>query len=202
MELDELKKELNQKMVAIPVQRSEEDIASLLQRNTVSVVQKLKRNLWIEMVVSVIFTAWCTAMVLLDESWVYNVYFSIFGLLGIAFVIVLYLLIRKTAALSAHLPVKQNIESLIAVINEYTRRYLQLTVVMMPLCFIFPAWLVYNDPGKPSRAVDWEMIAYLSLGLVAVVIAFYYFTRWYLRKMYGDYVRQLQVLASEFDENS
>ncbi|MCE3281957.1 MAG: hypothetical protein K0Q66_694 [Chitinophagaceae bacterium] len=201
MELDELKQALNQRMAAVPAQRSEKDIESLLESDTVSLVQKLRRSIWLEMLVSVAFTLFCAAMLLLDDTWVYNVYFSIIGVVGIAFVIVLYLLLRKTATVSASTPVKQNVESLVALLKEYMRRYLQLTLLLMPACFVFTAWLSYNDPGKVPKPVDWETIGYLSAGLLVVVVGFYYFTRWYLWKMYGGYVRQLERIVHEFDES-
>ena len=50
MELDELKSLLNQKLTTAHSGRSTDDIAHLLTRKTSSVIDKLKRSLWIEII--------------------------------------------------------------------------------------------------------------------------------------------------------
>src|SRR4051812_24382721 len=126
MELDEIKKQLNKKMATVQQDRSASQIASLLKKETVSVVQKIKRSLFIELALSICFTLGCVTVVVFNTAWVYKTYFGIFIFLGIAFIIILALLLKKVTGVNYNNNVKNNITSLIAILKAYVKRYLQL----------------------------------------------------------------------------
>ena len=63
MDLDELKYQLKNKLSTDHAGRSDEDIASLLNKKTGSIVGKLKKNLWMEILFGILVaigvrTAW------------------------------------------------------------------------------------------------------------------------------------------------
>jgi hypothetical protein len=199
MELDELKKELNFK-IASQHKVSSVDIRSMLKNDTVSIVQKIQRSIRLEIVISILFVAVCIYMVLFENTWIYNVYFSLFGIVGLVFIIVLLMLLKKTKKISIS-PVKENIESIVLVIDQYVKRYLQFTVVLLPFCFGLSLWLSYNDPERILKPMDISSILYISLTMLAIGTGVYFFTRWYLKKLYGEYIVQLKALLIEFDEH-
>src|SRR5687767_2020521 len=161
MELDELKHELKQKITGFPEQRSPKEITLLLNNAALSLVQKLKRSLQAELIVAMLFMALCAYMIFFNDYWVYRIFFITFSIIGIAFILVLYALLQKIQALSTVTTVKRNLEKLMGVLDEYVRRYLQLTLILLPICFVFGVWLTYNDEEKVLKPLAWDMIIYL-----------------------------------------
>ena len=198
MELDELKKELNLR-IASQHEVSAVDISSMLKNDTLSVIYKIQRSLRLEIIVSMIFVMICFYMVFIENTWMYNVYFGLFGIVGLAFIIVLLTLLKKTKNLSVS-PVKENIKTIVSIINEYTKRYLQFTIVLLPFCFGLSLWLSYNDPERILKPMDINSVAYISITMLAIGTGVYLFTKWYLRKLYGNYLKQLKSMLQEFDE--
>lgn len=198
MELDELKKELNFK-ISSQHEVSAVDISSMLRNDTLSVIQKIQRSLRLEILISILFVAVCAYMVLFENAWIYNIYFSLFGLIGLVFIVVLLILLKKTRNISIS-PVKENIESVVLVIEQYAKRYLQFTVVLLPFCFGLSLWLSYNDSERILKPMDLKSLIYISLTMLASGTGVYFFTKWYLKKLYGDYILQLKGLLIEFDE--
>lgn len=198
MELDELKKELNFK-IASQHEHSAVDIRSMLKNDTLSVVQKIQRSIRLEIVISILFVAVCVYMVLFENTWIYNIYFTLFGITGLIFIIVLLMLFKKTKNISFS-PVKENIESVVLIIDQYVKRYLQFTVVLLPFCFGLSLWLSYNDPERILKPMDLSSGFYISLTMLAIGTGVYFFTKWYLKKLYGDYVLQLKYMLKEIEE--
>ncbi len=200
MELDELKKELNQRLLHTPKERSGPDIAALIRKDTVSVVKQLERSLRLELAVSVVFASLCVCMLFINDAWLYDTLFTLLGSIALLFIGILYLLLRKATRLTGASPVKQNLQKLVNIMDEYIKRYLQLTLVLLPICFVFGVWLSYQDPEMVLRPVDEYLLLYLLAAMIVLGAGAYYFTRWYLDRLYGNYLRQLKALLEEFDE--
>ncbi len=197
MELDELKKiDFN----ALPKHVvSAADIASMLKNDTVSIVHKIQRSLKLEIIISILFVAVCAYMIFFENNRIYNIYFGLFGIIGLVFIIVLLFLFKKTTNLSVT-PIRNNIESIVSIIDQYIKRYMQFTVVLLPFCFGLSLWLSYNDPERILKPMDTSSVMYISLTMLAIGTGVYFFTKWYLRKLYGNYLQQLKSIAKEFDE--
>ena len=95
MELDELKQQLNLKISTAKQQRSAVDIGGLLKKDTLSVIQKIKRSLRIELILSIAFIAGSVFVVVADSAWSYKTYFSIFIFVAIAFALAIIILLKK-----------------------------------------------------------------------------------------------------------
>lgn len=202
MELDELKKELNQKISGGAQQRTEMQIASLLDSSATSIVQKLRRSLVAELVISVLFMCVCLYMIFFNPYWAYRVFFITFSVVGIGFTIVLFLLLKKIDALSGASNVMQNLDKLIHILDEYVRRYLQLTLILLPICFVFGIWISYNDGEQVLKPLEKRSIALLAVTMVSLATIVYFFTKWYLKKLYGNYIQQLKALLRELAEEA
>src|SRR5215467_2336693 len=117
MELDELKILLQEKLDSQHQEKSTEDISSLLSKNTQSVVGKLKRSLWIEIIACIVFTIACAAVGVWGQYAWLRAYFLIFSGICLLFLPVLWFLLRKTKKLSGtSLPVKSNLELLVRIL--------------------------------------------------------------------------------------
>lgn len=213
MELDELKSLINERMERVHAAKSSADIALFLGRKTQSVVGKIKRSLVIEMMVSAVFTILCIAVAVFGAYTSLRIYFAIFAVVCALFIPLLYLLLKKTNKLSsAALPVKSSLQTLVNLIREYIKRYFQLTMAIIPISLIIAFLLGYadenlydskiNNPFIPNL-IDSPLKISLLIGyLIIFSTAMYYFTRWYLRKLYGNYIIQLEMLIKELEEKA
>ncbi len=210
MELDELKDQLKNKLSTDHTIRSQSDIALLLTKKTNSIIAKLKRNLWIEIISAIVFILSFGFIGVSSQDDSLRIYFSVFSILGLAFLYLLFYLLRKTKQLSlSSLPVKSNLQLIVNIIREFTKRYFQFTMALIPICFIFAFLLGYPEPVRiPSLdkvaneifSEKWKIISFLLAYMVLLSVGIYYFTKWYLRKQYGKYVEQLQVCIEELGE--
>lgn len=210
MELDELKSLINQKLTTAHAGRSGDDIAQMLTRKTVSVIDKLKRSLWIEIIC-------CTGAILLFAYFGFaggnhanHIYFSVFAVATAIFLAIVVYLLKRTQQLSATaLPVKSNLQTIVTIIEAFMKRYFQFTMGLIPACFVFAILLIYYEHGSiPDASTifntyfksNWQMVLFLTVYLTILTVGIYYFTRWYLRRLYGRYVEQLKQCILELEE--
>jgi len=210
MELDDLKYQLKHKMSTDHAGRSDADIATLLTKRTSSIVGKLKKSLWIEI--------WCCLLVILafgcfgifSKYHSLRIYFSVFAVLSVAFLFLLIYLLRRTSELGgAILPVKKNLQTLVTIIEEFVKRYFQFTMALIPICFFFAFLLGYNEP-QPIPEIDrfaktyfskpWKLIIFTIVYITLLTVGAYYFTKWYLKKLYGNYTNQLKACINDLSE--
>jgi hypothetical protein len=201
MELEELKHHLNQR-VESPQEHSTADIAALLENESRSVIQKIKRSLAIELILTTIFTIGCLISVVLIDRWSYDIFFSSFAIVGVIVSLVLCGLLWKTNKLSGTVfTVRKNLEEIISIISLYTRLYMRIGMALLPVSFALACWLSYNDPTVTPKQLSWDMLIYLLAGFVLFSLGSFWFTRWYLKKLYSNYLLQLRHLLKELDED-
>lgn len=211
MELDELKLKLRQKLDEAPTSKSELDIGSMLKKKTQSIIYKLKKSLRLEIICCVIFIVGFACVGIFSKHWSLRVYFSTFTVLCIAFLILLFYLSNRIEKLgNTILPIKNNLQLIHSIIQEYVKRSFQFTMALIPVCMAFSFWLGYKDPGEDihfaegvlSKHLTSTKQVYLFLGvyMVLLTIGVYYFTKWYLKKLYGNYLIQLQQCINDLEE--
>jgi len=208
MELDELKTQLRQKLDADQSKKSATELSSLLTKKAHSAIYKLQRSLWFEIIMSIVFIIAFACVGFFSSSWAIRVYFSIFTVFGLLFVSVLVFLQRKITQLSrSSLPVRNNLEQVHAIISEYIKRYFQLTMGLIPVCVALSFWLGYTNHSDDLSTLEikfgsWftsakQLYIFLAIYIILFTAGIYYFTRWYLKKLYGNYLQQLQSHIQE-----
>lgn len=207
MELDDLKLHLKQKPGKEQPVKTQDEITALLEKRTVSILDKIKKSLLFEIICCVAFVIACIVTVLIAKYWYLKVYFGIFAvLLQPFFFVLIYLLKRMKKAYHHSMPVKKNLETLYALLKEFVKRNFQFTMGLVPFCLILATWLGYNDPGKKQQPDDnafgtnSSLILFLILYGVVLATCMYFFTKWYLKKLYGNYLEQLQALIKELGD--
>jgi len=210
MELDELKYQLKAKMEADTPNTSVETLNKALHSNSQSILGKLKKSLIFEIIVGIIFLIAFIYVSVTSPWWSIRVYFNVFNIVCVVFLLLLFSLLKKINQASAsHVPVKSNLTSLLQVLREFVKRYFQLTMGLIPVCFGLSFWLGYQDGLNNSSAIP-EIIHFSSsnqalifFGVYAVVltIGIYFFTKWYLKKLYGKYLDELETLIQELDND-
>lgn len=211
MDLDELKYQLNYKLATNHADRSAADIASLLTKKTHSLISKLKKSLWIEIGFCILIMLLFMIIGILSPYQSLQIYFSVFAVIAFLFLIILVYLLRRTAQISnnTQLPVKTNLKTIVSIIEEFTKRYFQFTMALIPVCFIFSFLLGYNEPkripelDKVSLSFfnnKWQVLLFLIIYMGLLTVGVYYFTKWYLRKLYGKYIDQLKQCIQDLSE--
>jgi len=210
MELDELKYQLNQRLATDHASRSNADISALLKKKTHSVISKIKRSLIIEMVLCVLFFVAMLYVCFITNYWSIRVYFGVFTLLTVLMTLVLYYLYRRTDTLSdSDRPIKANLQTLVGLLEEFVKRYFQFTMALLPVCFMFSMILSYADPVEIPEiekfsvkvfTARWQVMVFLGVYMIALAISVYYFTKWYLKKLYGNYLNELKQYIAELDQ--
>lgn len=208
MELDEFKDLLNQKLENDHLHRSESDIAELLSKKANSVLVKIQKSLWFEIISAVVITIAFALIAITSKYQSFQIYFSVFTLVFIPFTIVFIFLLKKTSSIDNNLPIKMNLQKIVNILEEFMKRYFQFTMVLIPICLIFSFALGYTEK-EPIRFMDslidkykpsalWLM-GFTFLYATALIIGVYYFTKWYLKKMYGKYVDELKKYINELN---
>jgi hypothetical protein len=211
MELDEFKNILNQQLATDHLYRSEADIAALLRKKAHSIIVKIKKSLWFEIFSCIVIILLFGYLGLSSKYSSINIYFSIFSIVFIPFIIILFYLLKKINRLNTNnLSVKNNLQSIVSILEEFMKRYFQFTMALIPICFVFAFFLGYNEK-QPIEPIDEIILKYKPsysfitiftvVYMTSLTVGIYYFTKWYLKKLYGNYVNELKIYINELKEN-
>ena len=198
MDLDELKILFKDKYPA--PHKSAEELSLMLGSKTRSVMSKIQRSLWIEIIACIIFTVSFAVVSLTSSYTVIQIYFSVFSFFCLLFLPVLFFLMRKTRKLNTVSPIKSNLEEMVKIMREYTKRYFQLTMALIPLSLILALSISSAKTDRtPFIDLTGGQLIFIILYVIIFIISVYFFTKWYLRKLYGDFVDELQELLKELE---
>ncbi len=214
MELDDLKNLLKDQSALAPSDppASPAALQQLLKSNPQSPINKMVRNLWLELYITIGFLVPFSFVVYSIPIWSIRVYFAV--LLGLCWVLILplFLFARKISKLSSTaLPVKKNLETIYALMKLYVKRYMQFVMGLLPIFFALAFSLGFKEgqSGKHIPAFDklltpftslWQIVTVTVLYIVFVAMGTYYFTKWYLKKLYGQYLEHLAAMMAELEE--
>ncbi len=210
MDLDELKYQLNHKLSTDHARKSAMDIAALLKKKTHSLIGKLKRSLWIEIVCCIIFLIPMGYVGLCSDHWSLRIYFGTFAILMAAFMLLLIYLLRRIDQLGrTNMPVKSNLQTIVNILEEFVKRYFQFCMALIPICFTFSFLVSIKDPIRIPQVekvatrlftAPWQLYTFLAVYMIGLAVSVYYFTRWYLKKLYGNHIAQLKECINELRE--
>lgn len=210
MDLDELKYQLNHKLSTDHAVKSVVDIAALLKKKTHSIIGKLKRSLWIEITCCIIFLIPLGYIGFFSGHWSLRIYFGSFAILMAAFMLLLIYLLRRIDQLGrTNMPVKNNLQTIVNILEEFVKRYFQFSMALIPICFTFSFLLSIKDPIRIPQVENvatrlftapWQLYSFLAVYMTGLAVGVYYFTRWYLKKLYGNYIIQLKQCIHELGE--
>jgi hypothetical protein len=210
MDLDQFKQQLNEKLSTDHHGRSGEDIAQMLSKKTFSVIEKLKKSIQYEILFGFLGMMLFAVLAFSTQYQSVRTYFGVSAIFILVFLFLLIYLLKKTSELNkVHQPVISNLNNYVILIEEYMKRYFQFTMAMVPICLFFAGWLGYHEKS-PVPELD-KLIGKSHLGMTVVLIisviylisfsvGMYYFTKWYLHKIYGKYVLELKKCIKDLKE--
>lgn len=210
MELDELKGQLNQQLLSGFSNKPENKLAEMMKGKACSLLCKIKKSILFEITCCIIGIIGFVSISIIYHETAIRVYFGVFGIIFIPFIWVLWYLFKKIVAFeNLVLPVKTNLKELIDLLSLFAKRYFQFNMALLPVCFFLAMALGYQQK-EPIEGMEQMylklkglthfysviIIAYIVITMIALV----YFTKWYIKKLYGKYIQQLQQLLSELKE--
>ncbi len=200
MELDELKRQLNQQLASSQQSKDAGALGAILKQASSSVVAKITRNLKMELGFAVLFTLGCLAGTFLAPLWSFKTYMAIASSIGLGFVLVLvYLLIKINTYQSSPLPLKDNLLSILKIVEKYVKTYYQLSMMLIPVCLFLALLLSFKDPARSAEIFSTTSILLLAVYMLVLSVVVYYFNKWYINKLYGKYTNKLKESLAELD---
>lgn len=211
MELDELKGLINQKLMEGSPNMTENNFTDLLKGKASSVISKIKKSLWFEIACCALVVPLFIGIALFSSHSSLKIYFGLFGAIFIPFTLIFFYLLKKINEFDQSvLPIKENLHQLIKMLEDFTRKYFQFNLALLPICFLLALYLGYNEK-EPIVILDnlinkLKVTKSIYIGFIigysiAMVVGLVYLTKWYIRKLYGKYIDQLKLLLAELKED-
>jgi hypothetical protein len=123
---------------------------------------------------------------------------------------VLHLLKRIKQLGGTILPVKSNLEQIVSIMELFSRRYFQFTMALIPVSFIFSLELdLHEKRSMPAFehfiqsifTQRWQTLVTGGVFMILLSVFAYFFTKWYLKKLFGKYIQQLKQYIRELSED-
>ena len=227
MDLDDLKKELNQSLEQ-PIE-IEAILDKIPTQKSHLLIYKMKRNIIIEIILYFLTLIWLVYESIYALSPALRIYCGTVSFLVLLVFPILYSLHKKIGSYIVQIfEIKDNLIELITLTKMYIRKYIIFTMVLLPICFMYSLVLsiIYASPessftpyiswysvflhvtyiadsgqtitGSIQNNV-WMVIGILLLIIIILSVLNYIFTRAYLHFFYGRYIIQLELMLEEFE---
>jgi hypothetical protein len=201
MELDELKDIWNKNKEGFQI-KNEAQLASMLKGSSRSIVDKLKRSVWFELIFTSVAGIFLLIYALMLPSGAPK--WTTVSIL-ILFVVYSFYYVKKLLLLRSFNPgsdnLKDNLEKLTERLGSYLRFYRSSYIVLYPVYFGLGILFGALETG-PERFYNKVSDPKWVLYLIAIAAFFFlvsmFFAKWYLKKLYGNHLEKLRSLLNEF----
>jgi hypothetical protein len=202
MELDELKNLWKKSDVSFP-KKGEAELATMLRGQSKSVVGKLKRSVWLEMIFTLI-----AGLILLVYSFSLANGAIKWTCVSILVVFVAYtvyyikklMLLNNFNALNENL--KVSLESLINNLTSFLKFYKSSYTVLYPVYFCLALMFVAIDRGIDNFLevlMKPKTIIFLSVVAGIFYLSSTWLVNWFLKKLYGNHLEKLKTMLAEIN---
>ncbi|NDA61155.1 MAG: hypothetical protein EBX50_03830 [Chitinophagia bacterium] len=208
MELDDLKKYWNQQIPVESAHPDPEAIRIIIHKRSVGIIERIRRSLLIEIIfcclalVGIILGIYFTQPVLISR------FLQFFLGITIFFMGILFWILRSSKSMSPdEISVKNNLIRIHTLVSRFTRSYFIFTMALFPPVIMYSMYVVAaeNNYFTPAEVIQYFLqLPLFSIGLfvgyiVLSLLFLYFFTRWYIRTLYGNYLDKLKQLIAELD---
>jgi hypothetical protein len=203
MELDELKSIWKNTTPGFR-SKDESEIALMLRGQSTSIIEKLKRSVWFELIFTLLAGIAMLVYALTLPSGALK-WTSVSAL--ILFVIYLFYYAKKLTLINrlgqAHENIKSNLQLLANSLDSYLKFYKRSYTILYPVYFCLMLFFIGLE-----RGADEFIIAITKPEKIATLVllaAFFFFcstwlTKWYLKKLYGNHLEKLKSLLSDLEQ--
>jgi hypothetical protein len=184
-------------------QKDEAEIALMLKGKSMSIIAKLKRSVWFELVL-----VFASSGVLL--LYAINLKAGAFKWTSISLLVMcvastIYF-IKKLALLNRFQQVNENLHDtvsfLVTNLKTYLKFYKNSYAILFPVYFFLGLLFGALERG-PKKYIDFLLRPGIMIGLVVMAVLFFiistWFANWYIKKLYGNHLAKLQGLLDEME---
>jgi hypothetical protein len=202
MELDELKN-LWKKQDQHFRHRDEAELSAMLKGKSKSIVAKLKRNIWIELVVTVVVGAVLIYAYAAARSSMKIVSIAIvIAFVGYSVYYVKKLMLLQTfEATSGN--IRSSLEQLVKSLSSYLKYYRLSFTILYPAYFVLGVILGGLERGGTERFFEILTEKKTLLVIAALAVVFFFsatwLVSWLLKKLYGNHLDKLKALLTDLD---
>lgn len=203
MELDDLKN-IWQKSESFRPKR-EEEIFIMLKKRSKSIITKLKWSVWFELSFTILAGLLLLYYSLTIPSGALRwsaVAFLVMFLGYIIYYVKKLRMLRRFEESSEN--IKMNLENLISDLEAYLKFYEKSYSVMYPFYVVLVFLFVIIDQGIDQfieSMKNWKMILRVVVLIAVFLVTSLWFTKWYLKKLYGNHLKKLKELLFDLQEN-
>ncbi|HEU5145991.1 MAG TPA: hypothetical protein VFT90_04715 [Chryseosolibacter sp.] len=203
MEIEDLK-DIWKKQSAGFKPKDERELADMLKGRSTSIVTRLKRNVWFELIFTCLggLALLIYALTSLTGSlkWTSISIIVLFAMYSLYYIKKLRLL---NAFETGNDDLKSNLKRLIENLRGYLKFYKRSYSVLYPAYFVlglsFTA-IEHGASGFLQRMAQPEILITLLLGAILFFIFSTWLTTWYLNKLYGNHLKKLESLLEELQQ--
>lgn len=202
MELEDLKylwKKNNDRYLP----KEEAELAIMLKGKSTSIIARLKRNVWVELIFTFLggLALLMYALTLPSGSlkWTSVSILILFGVYSFYYIKKLMLLSRFNPG-DGH--IKANLELLILNLSGYLKFYRRSYSILYPVYFLLALLFGGIENGSTEffqRLSKPSVVATLILGAGLFFFCSTWLTNWYLKKLYGNHLKKLEDLLRDLE---
>lgn len=204
MELDNLK-ELWQQLDTQNTGRDDVEIMRIIQQKSKSPVSRMKRNLFVELIVVILLYSGSIWYFMATSSGRYNEISILLLLIGMLFLFYYY---RKNKLLKqmqcVTCEVKSNLERQLNILEKYVHFYFVCGTILTPVAYFGSGAIVMlnypNEDIASGFTTSKAYIIFVFIGLL-ITIGSYFLNKWYIKKLYGQHIHQLRSLLHQMEES-
>ncbi|MEP6749053.1 MAG: hypothetical protein ABJB86_15075 [Bacteroidota bacterium] len=203
MELDDFKKRFSETMPESIILQSAGELEGYIRKRANSVIDKVKRSILFELLACIAFIA-----IAVWAWFYYNLsYVKAISMLSIflccCLLIYLGSLYKKISKYEKNtLTVKSGLQQVISILEQFTRVYFQFTMITLAIAFVVGLITGFITVHSDTAIINfhWQKAIFFYVGCFILWSALmYFFSKWYIKKLYGNYLLQLKEQLKEIE---
>ena len=206
MELDDLRRQWQQPDPASSPSVDAAQLQGLLSRAPTNLVAKLRRNTWVETVLTAVVGVGALAYLVSGPKLViYRLYGVVFVLLALLLLVHYYrqlALLKRMVRAEAH--VRKHLGALCAGLRRQMQFYYRLTLATLPLTTLLNLGLLTGMELARAAPFRWGLVGIEAGCVLLLVVPLQWAaargTRWYLQRLYGQHLDRLEASLAELTE--
>lgn len=193
MELDDLKHIWQNAGEESQPSMDTEALLRLTKQSSQNIIERLVRNIWYELVVSIfVVIAWFYyTLFYAEEHWrIGGLTMGIFMIASLGFY--LWGLFRLKSISMADISLKESLTQLIKQFKLYIKAYTWLNILLIPFANFLGAYLIFSplEDGIKTSAM-------IAVGTAPLM---WWLMRWYINRLYGQHLTRLESILQELNE--
>ncbi len=193
MELDDLKHIWQNAGEESQPSMDAEALLRLTKQSSQNIIERLVRNIWYELVVSIfVVIAWFYyTLFYAEEHWrIGGLTMGIFMIASLGFY--LWGLFRLKSISMADISLKESLTQLIKQFKLYIKAYTWLNILLIPFANFLGAYLIFSplEDGIKTSAM-------IAVGMAPLM---WWLMRWYINRLYGQHLARLESILQELNE--